>query len=282
MNKAVYAMDTFFYHSLGAYSFEARCEMLQELGYQSVYLTLWSEDAWRDVPKLSTSKEKYNLSVEAVYVTLDIGATENDKETLRILELINQIDGCKRLEVNLVSKKNEGFEQSDPAGDPQAITWLERLLELVTQKEIQISLYPHKNCWLEKVSDAVRLCEAIRHPLLGIIFPSFHWYAVEGTRLKETLEMAAPYLQAVNICGSRKREGKTTIEPIFRGEMDNFYLLCLLKKLNFKGSIGLQGFGIGGDVYYILEQSIKAYGDMEHRVMKWSHWAELREPMVWT
>ena len=61
MPSLIYAMDTSFYHSLGSYTFAARCEMLRELGYDATYLTLWSDAAWADVPLLASVTERYGL-----------------------------------------------------------------------------------------------------------------------------------------------------------------------------------------------------------------------------
>ncbi len=54
MTSTLFAMDTSFFGSLGAYGFDARFEMLRELGYDATYLTVWNEVAWQDLPRLTT------------------------------------------------------------------------------------------------------------------------------------------------------------------------------------------------------------------------------------
>lgn len=275
---SIYAMDTNFYHSQGAYSFESRCEMLQNLGYDSTYLTLWSDEAWQDVDQLATVRDRYGLGVEAVYVSMDITKDAKDKKNERVLNLIRGLKNCGRVELNLLAR-NGNIPFSDPTGDEQAIAWLQRLLEAAETNGTLLSLYPHINCWLERTSDAVRLCRQLSHPLLGITFPSFHWYAIEGEQLKETISNAAPYLHSVNLCGSRKVNGKATIEPIYEGELDQFYVIHCLKAVGFEGSVGFQGYGVGGDVYDRLERSLVTYRMLEQRLEKYPHWAELRAPL---
>lgn len=51
-----YAMDFAFYNSMGIYSFEARCEMLKEIGYDATHLSVWHGERWRDVEKLKNVK----------------------------------------------------------------------------------------------------------------------------------------------------------------------------------------------------------------------------------
>jgi len=279
MSRAsVYAMDTYFYHSQGAYSFESRCEMLRILGYDSTYLTLWSEAAWKDVDKLSTVRDRYDLGVEAVYVSMDITKAANDKNNARVLDLIRGLKDCGRVELNL-SAGGGNIPRSDPSMDSLAIEWLQRLLDAAEPNGTPLSLYPHISCWLERTSDAVRLCRQLPSRLLGITFPSYHWYAIEGDRLKDTITEAAPYLHSVNLCGSRKVNGYSTIEPIYEGELDLFYMLHCLKTAGFQGSVGLQGYSVGGDVYDKLERSLATFRMLEHRLERYPHWGELRAPL---
>jgi hypothetical protein len=67
-----------------------------------------------------------------------------------------------------------------------------------------------------------------------------------------------------------------TIELIDQGELDVFVLLCALRQVGYTGAIGLQGFGIGGDVYSKLRHSRHVFRDLHHRVALRSHWAHLQ------
>src|SRR5689334_6580379 len=87
MNYRVFAMDTYFYTTLGAYEFDARCEMLKELDYDATYLTAWNDAAWADVPRIAQMKAKHGLDVAAVYATLDSAGDDNHAGNLRILKL---------------------------------------------------------------------------------------------------------------------------------------------------------------------------------------------------
>jgi hypothetical protein len=67
-----------------------------------------------------------------------------------------------------------------------------------------------------------------------------------------------------------------TIELIDQGELDLFVVLCTLHQVGYRGAIGLQGFGIGGDVYSKLRHSRQVFRDLHHRVALRSHWAQLQ------
>jgi sugar phosphate isomerase/epimerase len=167
MPATVYAMDTNFYNSLGAYDFDARCEMLRELGYDATYLTLWSDAAWEDVPRLSTVKERYGLDVAAVYATLDIADHPDDEENGRIVDLVATIEGCDIIELSMRSS-DPNVSKSDPAGDVAASRWLGTLLDIAERRGKTLALYPHLNFWMERIEDAVRLCRTIDHPNLEL------------------------------------------------------------------------------------------------------------------
>ena len=278
----VYAMDTGFYHSLGAYDFDARCEMLRELGFDATYLSLWSEDAWADVPRLATVKERFGLDVAAVYLTLDVSAADDHDGTRRIVELFDTLQGCATVEISIRSS-DAMLTKSDPTGDAAAIGWLRACLEAAEPRGITVALYPHLNFWLERIEDAVRLCREIDHPLLRMVFTGYHWYAVDGKNLRARLAEAAPFLSLANLCGSRRFDNGSglpaTIEPLDEGELDNFAVLGALRDAGYGGMIGIQGYSVGGDVYTKLKRSLATFRDMERRLDEHPHWARLRRPL---
>ncbi len=281
MRTALFAMDTSFYHSLGAYDFDARCEMLRELGYDATYLTLWSEAAWADVRRLATVRERYGLDVAAVYVTLDIAGHPEDESNRRIVDLLATMEGCCTVEV-AVRSSDPGLAKSNPAGDEAAMRWLAELLAVAERRGITLALYPHFSFWLERIEDAVRLCRTVDHPRLRMVFPGYHWYVVEGSNLSQRIEEVAPFLVSANLCGSRRFQNGSglpaTIEPLDEGELDNFAVLSLLKGARYEGPIGIQGYSVGGDVYTKLRRSLGTFRDMERRLTAHPDWARLRPP----
>lgn len=278
MSARVYAMDTAFYHSIGAYEFDARCEMLRELGYDATYLTLWSPAAWADLDRVPHVQATYGLEVAGVYAGLDVSAPFEDARNQAVVALLQRLEGCRTVEVPLAAT-TAGLAPSDPAGRPEARRWLEHLLPLAEQRDLTIALYPHRNTWLERVEDAVWLCRALAHERLRLVFPAFHWYAVDGTDLRGRIAEAAPYLHSVNLCGARRlRDGTVTIEPLDEGELDTFALLGLLREVGYQGMVGIQGYSVGGDVYAKLRRSLAALRDMEDRLDRHPAWARLRPP----
>lgn len=278
MTHRVYAMDTFFNNSMGVYSFEARAEMLKELEYDATYLSLWNEQAWHDLEKLGTVKEKYGVDVAAVYVVLDLSLGEGNPQVQRILTMLETIEGCRTVEL-AIQVTGRYISRSDMTGDDIAISFLEKALEICERRDINLLLYPHLTFWLERHEDAVRLCRRLDHPNLGIVFCGPHWYMAGGRDIVATLEEAGPYIKQVNLAGIREDSkgwaGVARTALLDEGDLDNFVLLGALKKIGFEGMIGFQGWQLGGDTYRKLNHSLQAFRDMERRVEKNPHWAEL-------
>src|SRR5205823_15105653 len=95
MPYRVYAMDTHFYTPLGVYEFNARCEMLAELGYDATYLTMMMNEpaTWEDLKGLKDVKRRFGLDVAGIYVVADIAAgpaRDNHQKSRRVLETVER------------------------------------------------------------------------------------------------------------------------------------------------------------------------------------------------
>ena len=108
--------------------------------------------------------------------------------------------------------------------------------------------------WLDKVD----------RPNVGVMFNLCHWLRVDKQRdYKPLLKRAMPRLWAVSINGADQFDAKPGwshyIQPLDRGSFDVGGLLKTLKELGYRGPIGLQCFGIGGDAREHLARSMAAW-----------------------
>lgn len=272
----LYAMDTFFTTSLGTYTIDSRCQILNELGYDGTHLTIWDARTAAAIPHFVASAQQHKLAINGIYFMLDIA---NPVAAQATIAHIASIPVATTIEVAVFAER-PGLHLTDPSYDNHAIAYLQQICALASHHGHQIVLYPHVNFWLETTSDALRICQAVNHPALGISFNAYHWYALGNRDIHATLATMAPYLRAANICGSRMNPAGSpmpaTIELIDQGELDMFVVLCALRHVGYTGPIGLQGFGIGGDVYSKLRHSRHVFRDLHHRVALRSHWAELQ------
>ncbi|BDZ47967.1 hypothetical protein GCM10025867_02080 [Frondihabitans sucicola] len=255
--------------------------MLAELGYAATNLTLWSEPAWADLPRLARVAEANDLSVATVYVTIDISKAPTDEATQRALDMIRTIEATRTVEIALIAGTT--FAPSDMKGDAAARAFLDQALAAAETNGVTLLLYPHTFGWMEHVDDAVRLAAAYDDPRLGLSLSVFHWYATDRSDLRGTVRRAAPYLGMVNISGSRPQQGSyfpATIEPVGQGEFDAFHFLAVLRDNDYSGPLGVQSYGIGGDPYTSFEQSRNAIRKMEERLARQPTWGSLRADRI--
>jgi sugar phosphate isomerase/epimerase len=65
MKHFVFAMDTCFSNSIvGVYPYEVRCEILAELGYDGIYVSL-SPRELQNASKMAVTKDQYGIKVTA-------------------------------------------------------------------------------------------------------------------------------------------------------------------------------------------------------------------------
>ncbi len=269
--NSVYAMDTYFYNSLGVYRWEARCEILHQLGYDGTYLTLWSEEAWEDLPKIKHVFRDFGIQVSGVYWTLDLD--DRGGANHRFLEAMKTMPANTRIELAIVGA--EAFSTNDARLEK----WLQSILRAADENDLQIALYPHIGFWLDRLETALQVARNFLQPRLGVVFCAYHWFALPNQNLHDLpklLKDAAPLLRAVNLNGStakvQNNQRDCTIETLDRGELDNFSIAALLREIDYQGSVGFQGYGIGGDAYANLRASLDAWRDMQMRLDKHPHW----------
>jgi sugar phosphate isomerase/epimerase len=276
MAQQYYAMDFAFYSSMGVYSFEDSCEITKAVGYDAMLLSIWDGRNWAHAKELATMKDRFGLDAAGVYVVLNLAVGEHDPRNSGILKMLETMPEGSTVQLSIQTAA-ANMRPSDTTGDVPVIAWLRQVLDIAERRSIQILLYNHLSFWVEKLSDAIRLCEKLPNPNLGIAFCGYHWYAVEGAGLAPLLTQALPYLKHVNLSGSRRSPlgfGQVaTIEPLDVGEMDNFAVIALLHRLGYAGMLGYLGWDEGGDAYSKLERSLRALKDMRGRAERHPHWA---------
>jgi sugar phosphate isomerase/epimerase len=281
MSRKYYAMDTCFFTELGDYPLAVRCEMLQELGFQGSYLTLWNikEQPWVDAKNIAQESAARGLEVAGIYATLDL---DDVRERDRLLELVPALPPGCAIEISLKSSRDT-FPKSSTAGDDVALGLLEPLLEAIEPERNPVCLYAHVHQWLERHQDALRLIRKSGHPGLGWVFSSYHWYASQEGALLPLLDAGLPHLRRANFCGTRRSaEGSYSIEPLDAGSLDLAVIFGQLVQRGFAGPIGIQGFGVGGDVYGRLKRGLDVLRDWEDRFAQHPHWADLLPtPLPW-
>jgi sugar phosphate isomerase/epimerase len=269
-----FAMETAFSNSLGTYPLATRVQMLKSLGYDAYYHMLWNPIPIDELSQLASVCAAAQLPCVGVWAYMELGHEQRPRNDEVIARVITRLAPGSALELAIGTAAKPGLSLSDPAGDDGVLGVLESLLRLAEQRDIDIVLYPHIRCWMERHDDALRLCETLRHRRLGLAFCAWHWYALGPRDLAPQLARLAPHLRSVNCCGTRPvRDALPTIEPLDDGELDHFTLLGLLHRLGYRGYVGVQGYSAGGDAYAKLRRSLAALHDIQARLQRHPEWS---------
>ena len=246
-----FCIDT---HDAKHRSLKQQAEMLKELGYDGVG-HLWLDHV---AERLKTLDEA-GLKLYQITIVVDVapGKQPYDPRLKDVLPLL------KGRGVQFVMLMN-GAKPSDPAVDPRGVEILREMSDLARDSGSQLLLYPHVSCWVERIEDAVRVAEKVDRPNVGVMFNLCHWLRVDKQRdYRPLLKQAMPRLWAVSINGADQFDPQPGwahyLQPLDKGSFDVGCLLKTLKELGYKGPIGLQCYGIGGDAREHLSRSMAAW-----------------------
>jgi sugar phosphate isomerase/epimerase len=246
-----FCIDT---HDARKRNLEQQAALLKELGYDGVG-HLWLDN----IPERLKTLDAAGLKLFQITMTVDItpGKQAYDPKLKEVMPLL------KGRGVQFVLLMN-GLKPSDPAGDVRAVEIIREMASLARDSGAQVLLYPHSYLWMERIEDAVRVADKVDRPNVGVMFNLCHWLRVSKDRnYKPLLAQAMPRLWAVSISGADEFDDKPGwahyIQPLGRGSFDMLAFLKTLRQLGYTGPIGLQCYGIQGDVRDPLAESMKAW-----------------------
>lgn len=252
-----FCIDT---HDAKKRDLEQQAVMLKELGYDGVG-HLWLDK----IPERLKTLDAAGLKLYQITMTVDItpGKQAYDPRFKEVMPLL------KGRGVQFLLLMN-GMKPSDPAGDERAVEIVREMAEIAKPSGAEILLYPHSFCWLETSQDTVRVADKVDRPNVGVMFNLCHWLRVSKDRDYQLLLVRAmPRLRAVSINGADEFDSQPGwahyIQPLGRGSFDMYAFLETLRQLGFKGPVGLQCYGIPGDVRDGLAESINAWRSYSRR-----------------
>jgi sugar phosphate isomerase/epimerase len=229
--------------------------MLAELGYAGM-AHVGLGGAMELLQTLEERKEK----LLAVYTDLIVDPGDRGYDP-QLKQLIPKLKGHGTLVWLVVGTRK--YKPSSTAGDERAVELLREIADIAKQSGVAVSLYPHKGCYAERMEDVVRLAKKTDRPNVGVTFTFCHFLAVDDAQnLDRVLKMARPYLTMVTINGtSGYASGNLAswIQVLGEGTFDVGAVLKALRKLDYRGPIGIIAYGIKGDRRAILSRSIQAW-----------------------
>lgn len=246
------------WHDAQKRSFEQQAQMLKELGYPGVG-HIWLDKIEERLATLDTA----GLRLFQITMTVDIAPGATPYDAARFKEILALIKG-RGVQFCLLVK---GGPPSDPALDAHAVEILREMSALAEDSSAQLLLYPHQKDWIERLEDSIRVAEKVDRPNVGVMFNLCHWLRVDQSRdYQPLLKRAMPRLWAVSINGADERDEQPGwahyIQPLDQGTFDVGALLKTLTELGYRGPIGLQCYGIGGDAREHLTRSMTKWREL--------------------
>jgi sugar phosphate isomerase/epimerase len=242
------------WHDAKKRSYQEQAEMLKSLGYDGV------GHIWLDgVAERLRTLDAAGLKLYQITVLVNV-APDRQPYDRRFKEVLTLVKG-RNMQFPLLLK---GMKPSDPTVDPRAVSVLREMSDLARDSGAQLLLYPHQDCWIERIEDAIRVADKVDRPNVGVMFTLSHWLRVDKQRdYRPLLKQAMPRLWAISINGADQFDEKPGwgryVQPLDRGSFDVGGLLKTLKDLGYKGPMALQCYGIGGDAREHLARSMIAW-----------------------
>jgi sugar phosphate isomerase/epimerase len=161
--------------------------------------------------------------------------------------------------------------QGKPAadGEQRAAEVVGKIADMAAVAGLRVVLYPHIGFYVDRLEAALRVRELAGRPNVGVTFNLAHFLAAgdEGN-LDQRLKEALPFLEMVSINGAdhegdwQHGDWSRLIRPLDEGEFDVGGLLGKLRRMGYKGPIGLQCYHVAGDMEGNLKRSMAAWRKM--------------------
>ncbi len=242
------------WHDAKKRNFKEQAEMLKELGYAGVG-HIWLDQVAERIKTL----DEAGLTLFQITMNVDVSPGKIPYES-KFKEVLSLVKG-RHLQFALLLN---GMKPSDPSVDPHAVAILREMSDLAQEAGAQLLLYPHQGSWVERIEDSIRVADQVNRPNVGVMFNLCHWLRVDKQRdYARLLQQAMPRLWAVSINGADDHDEKPGwdryIQPLDKGSFDVGKFLKTLQDLGYRGPIGLQCYGIGGDTREHLARSLAAW-----------------------
>jgi sugar phosphate isomerase/epimerase len=245
------------WHDAKKRNFKEQAEMLKELGYGGVG-HIWLDQVAERIKTL----DEAGLTLFQITMNVDVSPGKTPYES-KFKEVLSLVKG-RHLQFALLLN---GMKPSDPSVDPHAVAILREMSDLAQEAGAQLLLYPHQGSWVERIEDSIRVADQVNRPNVGVMFNLCHWLRVDKQRdYARLLQRAMPRLWAVSINGADDYDEKPGwdryIQPLDKGSFNVGKFLKTLQDLGYRGPIGLQCYGIGGDTREHLARSLAAWKKM--------------------
>jgi sugar phosphate isomerase/epimerase len=243
---------------------EKQVELVKSMGFSGM-----EQEGIDGLSETLKALNKHKLKLYTMYINVDIDNPEQAYDG-RLEDVFKLLKGRGTMPWFYVTSKK--YKPSDPSADPIAVNTLQKIADLASKYGIKVMVYPHKDYWIERVDDAVRIATQVNRKNFGLTFNLCHYLAVEGlnaeARFIPTVEKAMPYLFAISVNGADSPTASNLvssnvweyfIQPLDKGNFDNFKYIEAFLSRGFKGPVGLQCYNIKEEKSIHLKRSVNTW-----------------------
>jgi sugar phosphate isomerase/epimerase len=241
----------------GRVSPDDQAAILKEIGYDGISYT-----GAQRIPEMLKSLDARGLKMFSIYVEVCLTPEQGRPAYDPVLkDAIEQLKG-RGTQIWLPIS---GGKPSSVDLDDKAVAVVREVADRADKAGLQVAIYPHLGNYIERVEDAQRLVKKVDRKNVGLAFNLCHFLRTDDEKnLEQRLKEVKPHLFAVNVNGSdvgdtNKMGWDRLIRTLDRSDFDVGRVLKSLKQLNYTGAIGLQCYGIPGDIRDNLRRSMKAW-----------------------
>lgn len=240
-------------------SIPEQTEMLRELGFDGAGYPLWLDGKLEENLK---TLDRSGLEASLLYVTVNLKPNSSPYDP-RLPEAIGKLKGRPCTLCVLL----RGYPAGDPRGKDRAVEILRELGDLAAASGLRVSIYHHQGDWTESFLHAMEIVKKADRRNVGVNFNLCHWLMIDGDKdYRPVLRDNADKIFAVTLNGAKVGAKSWTnglILPLDRGDFDNRALLATLRRIGYRGPVGLMCYGIPGDAKDYLQRSMKVWKTWE-------------------
>jgi sugar phosphate isomerase/epimerase len=258
-----YAMDTAFQR--GGLTAEQQLDLVKELGFDGI---AWTETTPESAAAVAASAEKRGLKMHAIYCQARVTPDGQLTHGPQLEKLMTALKGRGTIIWLHIGGKGPAFDAL--TGKEPLVTALRGLADVAAKNELRVAIYPHVGEWTARFGDATTLAKLVDHPRFGVTFNLCHCLAMgDEENIPKLLTEAKSVLTTVTINGADKGvkggQWSRLIQTLDKGTYDPEIVVRTLRKIQFAGPVGFQGYGIAGDARSILAPTIDAWRKLSHR-----------------
>jgi len=229
-------------------SVEQQTELAARTGYAGIL-----HAGTKDIPELLAAHRAHSMKVLGLYTGINISDPTPAFDP-GLPEAIRQLRGTGALITFTVNGKV-------PGDDTLAVPLIRQVADMAADAGLRVAIYPHYGMHIARIEDALRICQEVNRPNVGIVFNLCHWLrSGDEANMIPRLQQALPRLLLVSINGAdHEGDWDRLIQPLDRGAFDVRSFLAALNKLGYRGPMVLQCYNIKGDREENLTRSIRAW-----------------------